>query len=79
MIPYSINDFIQYTDNTLQSLLLRFDEYKSELEQKYNNEKDKAKKTYDTIVSYVLIFLFFYYLKDFLFALLRKFDTLLTG
>ena len=75
----SINDLIQYTDNTLQSLLLRFDEYKTELEQKYTNEKDKAQKTYDTIGSYALVFLFFYYLKDFLFALVRKFDTLLTG
>ena len=73
----TINDLIQYTDNTVQSLLLRFDEYKQELEIKYNTEKNKAQKNYDTIISYALIFLFFYYLKDFVFALLRKFDNLL--
>ena len=73
----SINDLMQYSDNTIQYLLLRFDEYKQELERKYNTEKNKAKKNYDTIISYVLIFLFFYYLKDFLFYLLRKFDKLL--
>jgi len=73
----SINDLMQYSDNTIQYLLLRFDEYKQVLERKYNTEKNKAQKNYDTIISYVLIFLFFYYLKDFFFALLRKFDNLL--
>ena len=51
----------------------------SVLKQKYQDNKDISKRTYDKLISYLSIFLLVYFLKEIIFGLLHKFDKLLKG
>jgi len=73
------NDLQEYINPIIDSVLLQLGEYKDDLEQTYNIQKTKTHNTYNKLVSYLVVFLFFYYMKDVFFYLLRKFDTLLTS
>jgi hypothetical protein len=51
----------------------------SVLKQKYQDNKDISKRTYDKLISYLSIFLLVYFLKEIVLGLLHKFDKLLKG
>ena len=56
-------------------LLIKYEDYEKEIQ----NKKKKIKKSFHKIISYLPFFIFLYYLKNFLFFLLSKFDKLLTN
>ena len=62
-------------------LLVPFYNFLSEeyifFKQKYQDNKDISKRTYDKIISYLSILLLVYFLKEIIFGLLHKFDNLL--
>ena len=49
----------------------------SVLKQKYQDNKDISKRTYDKLISYLSILLLVYFLKEIIFGLINKFDNLL--
>ncbi len=56
-------------------LLIKYEDYEKEIQ----NKKKKIKKSFHKIISYLPLFIFLYYLKNFLFFLLSKFNKLLTN
>ena len=64
-------------------LLVLFYNFLSEeyifFKQKYQDNKDISKRTYDKLISYLSIFLLVYFLKEIVLGLLHKFDKLLKG
>ena len=67
----------------LRKLLDPFYNFLSEeylaLKQKYQDNKDISKRTYDKLISYLSILLLVYLFKEIIFGLINKFDKLLKG
>ena len=61
----------------IYNLYSQYQDYKNKFENDFDNIKNKIQNTYDRYLSLFIIFIFLYYLKDFIFGLIRKFDTLL--
>lgn len=61
----------------IYNLYSQYQDYKNKFETDIDNIKNKIQNTYDRYLSLFIIFIFLYYLKDFIFGLIRKFDTLL--
>mgnify|MGYP001224683281 CR=1 FL=1 len=61
----------------IYNLYSQYKDYKNKFETDIDNVKNKIQITYDRSLSLFIIFIFLYYLKDFIFGLIRKFDTLL--
>lgn len=47
--------------------------------QKYQDNKDISKRTYNKLISYLSIFILVYFFKEIIFGLINKFDKLLKG